>query len=192
LRIHIDLTDTRDPRAAAKVFDFPDGTVSLGRSLQNQIVIDGETISRVQTVLSLTGGRWQVAHQGSVATTELNGSPLERGVPAPLSSGDVVRVAHWELRVTIEGMHPAARETMMGGAADPMRATVMPGAIPFADPEMTIQAGAAIDDRTQVHRAPPAASSRRWSAAATAARSGSSNCARSAARTRSGAPPAPT
>jgi phosphoserine phosphatase RsbU/P len=78
-----------------------DGPATLGRSADSDICLLDEGVSRKHATVVRRSGQWHLIDVGSSAGTHLNGVRLPRGVPAPLSSGDVIRVGPWALRVVI-------------------------------------------------------------------------------------------
>lgn len=64
------------------------GSISLGRAPENDIVLSVESVSHVHAVFSSDGQRWLLTDRDSKNGTTLNGTPLAKGQPTPLHSGD--------------------------------------------------------------------------------------------------------
>lgn len=84
-----------------------EGPAVMGRSVTSDIVLDGEAVSRKHATVLRRRGVWYVVDEGSRSGTMLNGVRLPRSFPAPLGTGDVLRVGEWALRV-VTGQAPAA------------------------------------------------------------------------------------
>jgi pSer/pThr/pTyr-binding forkhead associated (FHA) protein len=68
--------------------DEPSAAISLGRSGENDIVLSVESVSHVHALFSSDGERWLLTDRDSKNGTTLNGTPLPKGQPLPLSNGD--------------------------------------------------------------------------------------------------------
>lgn len=86
----------------------PGSSVTIGRSMQNVLVLLDGSVSREHAVVQEHGGRWLLTDQGSRHGTVLNGVAVEPGEPSPIASGDQIRIGPWTLRVRI-GSEPATR-----------------------------------------------------------------------------------
>ena len=69
----------------------------LGRSAENDIVIDDSFASASHAIVALREGRWWVGDAGSTNGTLLNGRLIER--EAPLRNGDELQVGQVKLRL---------------------------------------------------------------------------------------------
>ncbi len=65
--------------------------VEIGRSLDNQVILDDPGISRRHAALRFVQGRYEVLDRGSTRGTALNGQPIRAA--EPLTSGDVITLA---------------------------------------------------------------------------------------------------
>jgi len=92
------------------------GSATLGRSMQNAMVLLDGTVSREHALVQDKGGHWVLTDRGSRHGTLLNNVPLESGDPAPISSGDLIRLGPWTLRVQIGG-ESAARGSITGSSS---------------------------------------------------------------------------
>jgi serine phosphatase RsbU (regulator of sigma subunit)/pSer/pThr/pTyr-binding forkhead associated (FHA) protein len=79
----------------------PGASATIGRSMQNTLVLLDGSVSREHASIQDKGGRWLLTDLGSRHGTTLNGVPVEPGDPAPIESGDLVRIGPWTLRVRI-------------------------------------------------------------------------------------------
>lgn len=86
----------------AVMFDKIGGTIGRGDS--NALVLPDEDllISRMHARISFRAGRYFVEDHGSSTAVSVNGHSLGRGVDAPLSHGDEVRIGGYRLRVDLQ------------------------------------------------------------------------------------------
>jgi two-component system cell cycle response regulator len=73
-----------------KKFSLEDGELTLGRDVQNHIVLDLDNVSRRHARLRIEGSRAIVEDLGSTNGTYLNDTEIKQ--PTPLRSGDLVKV----------------------------------------------------------------------------------------------------
>ena len=66
--------------------------LTLGRSTENDIVINDATVSRTHLRASFDGERWWVEPLPDSAEVTLNGIQLERGRKTPLENGEKIRI----------------------------------------------------------------------------------------------------
>lgn len=64
--------------------------VSIGRSLENQLIFDDPSISRVHAKLIAENGHYEIFDKNSTCGTYVNGRSVAR---KPLQSGDVITMA---------------------------------------------------------------------------------------------------
>lgn len=64
------------------------GAVSIGRSLDNDIVLSVESVSQAHALFETDGENWRLTDRGSRNGTTLNGARLPEGEPILLRSGD--------------------------------------------------------------------------------------------------------
>lgn len=74
-----------------------DAVATLGRDVNNSIVLDDPFASSEHAILTFRGRSWYVEDLGSTNGTFLNGSPVER--LAPLGFGDEVQIGEIRLRL---------------------------------------------------------------------------------------------
>jgi pSer/pThr/pTyr-binding forkhead associated (FHA) protein len=105
-----------------RVFDIPPGEISLGRALENGLVLDDPSLSRRHARLRiLGGGRLEVEDLASSNGTYVNGRKIGRATVGPgdtLRFGDVVfRVQgeHDEYSATMPGASLGRRWLLVGG-----------------------------------------------------------------------------
>jgi len=65
--------------------------VAVGRTAANDIVLDGDAISKFHAYFKLTGsGEYTLCDPGSTNGTTVNGIPLERNTPVTMRGGETV------------------------------------------------------------------------------------------------------
>jgi pSer/pThr/pTyr-binding forkhead associated (FHA) protein len=74
-----------------------DAVTSIGRDVNNSIVIDDSFVSADHTLMSFRGRAWYVEDRGSTNGTWLNGQRVEGMVP--LGYGDEVQIGQVRLRL---------------------------------------------------------------------------------------------
>jgi len=70
-----------------------DGAVRIGRSPDNDVVVDVAEVSRWHLVIEPGAGSWVVRNLGRAESTLLDGQPCPPGSPLPLSRGATLRLA---------------------------------------------------------------------------------------------------
>ncbi len=79
----------------------PGQSATIGRSMQNTLVLLDGAVSREHASVQERGGRWLLTDEGSRHGTTINGVRVEPGEPSPIESGDLVRIGPWTFRVRI-------------------------------------------------------------------------------------------
>lgn len=100
----------------------PGSTATIGRSMQSSMILLDGSVSREHVSIQERGGRWLITDQGSRHGTTINGVKIEPGEPAPVESGDLVRIGPWTLRVRVGD---GGTRTGTGSASSPAVATVV-------------------------------------------------------------------
>lgn len=78
---------------------FPLQTVTtIGRDLDNDIVVADTYTSAHHACVEWRDGRWWVEDLGATNPTTLNGHPLTPFDPVPLDPGDVIRIGRTEFK----------------------------------------------------------------------------------------------
>jgi hypothetical protein len=95
--------------------------LTIGRSGENDVILQAKTVSRDHAVLTYTEGRWYVEDRGSANGTFVNGSRLPFGVPHPLRHGDRIGLGAETLVFSwpAEGGDPDRTETLADVPAVP-------------------------------------------------------------------------
>jgi ABC transport system ATP-binding/permease protein len=78
------------------------GTITIGRSAGNQIVLDDLLVSRRHAEVRQDGGSYQLVDLGSTNGTYHNGRRVDRAV---LQAGDLISIGHYELRFDGQRLH---------------------------------------------------------------------------------------
>jgi sigma-B regulation protein RsbU (phosphoserine phosphatase) len=92
----------------------PGGVGTIGRSMNNDMVLLDGAVSREHASVQDKGGRWLLVDRGSRHGTLLNGVRLEAGEPAVIRGGDLVRIGPWTLRVRLASSPESTRRTGTG------------------------------------------------------------------------------
>ena len=74
-----------------------DAIATIGRDVNNAIVVDDQFVSAEHAILTFRGRAWYAEDLGSTNGTFVNGAPVEGVVP--LGFGDVVQVGQVKLRL---------------------------------------------------------------------------------------------
>lgn len=97
----------------------PGSMVSIGRSMNNDMVLLDGAVSREHASVQDKGGRWLLIDRGSRHGTILNGVQLQSGEPAVIQGGDLIRIGPWTLRVRTAATPDSSRRTGMPASAGP-------------------------------------------------------------------------
>lgn len=77
--------------------------ISIGRSVNNDITIAVDSVSKVHGYVVIEDGQWHFTDHGSTNGSRINGRELEAGEKYPLKDRDVLQLG---LEVMLEVMHP--------------------------------------------------------------------------------------
>jgi pSer/pThr/pTyr-binding forkhead associated (FHA) protein len=78
----------------SKVYPLNKPTISIGRSADNDIIIDDPHVSRYHAKLSYKNGHFEIVDLGSTSGTYLNGKQIKK---RGLSPGDIISLAYQHL-----------------------------------------------------------------------------------------------
>lgn len=87
--------------AGVRVSAVSGTVVTLGRALDNDIVVSNNTVSRHHAVLERVGSQWRLRDLRSRNGTRVNGVPLGSG-SLPLRHGDRIELGRAEIRITAD------------------------------------------------------------------------------------------
>ena len=112
------------PGHADSIVPLTRAVITLGRNLDNDIVLPADGVSRHHTRLQATSLGWEAVDMGGVNGTWLNDHRLRPEEPTPLPVGSLLRIGPYEM--LLEGPEMPA-----GGAeaakAEPISAPITPG-----------------------------------------------------------------
>ncbi len=77
---------------------------SIGRAIENSIVLANETVSRRHATLTCLAAQWHVTDLGSRHGTLVNGVPLAAQRPTLLEPDDLLAIGPWTFRVSLGTM----------------------------------------------------------------------------------------
>ncbi|MEU4093520.1 FHA domain-containing protein [Streptomyces sp. NPDC026673] len=98
------LIETTGP-GAGTAHAIPAGYSEIGRHPGSGIRLDEEGVSRRHAAVNRAGSHVVLSDLGSTNGTYLNGALLD--APRPLHDGDLLRIGHVELRLSVESARPA-------------------------------------------------------------------------------------
>lgn len=78
-------------------------SISLGRALENEIVLNDALVSRRHARLDCQDEKWTLRDLSSANGTRLNRQALAPQVPQPISSGDTFQIGSFELTLHLFG-----------------------------------------------------------------------------------------
>ncbi len=99
-RLHIEVLDQDSGETHDVEVDVGENEVTIGRDRGSRVVLGSPTVSRNHCKLELKGERWEATDSSSVGTM-LNGERIEKGVPHPVSHGDILVCANFQLRLLL-------------------------------------------------------------------------------------------
>lgn len=100
--------------------------ITLGRNLDNDIVLPADGVSRHHTRLQATSLGWEAVDLGGVNGTWLNEFRLKPEEPTPLPVGSMLRVGPYEMILQGPEMPPGVAEA---GRSEPISAPITPGLV---------------------------------------------------------------
>jgi sigma-B regulation protein RsbU (phosphoserine phosphatase) len=106
----------------------PGSVGTIGRSMNNDLVLLDGAVSREHASVQDKGGRWLLTDRGSRHGTLLNGVALEPGEAVEIRGGDLVRIGPWTIRVRLASAQGSTRRTGGGAASGTAVATVVASA----------------------------------------------------------------
>ena len=83
-----------DGRKKGDSFELTPPGASIGRELDNDIILEGEGESRYHAKLELDGKEWKIKDLGSTNGTKLNGEKLTPNEYAKLTDGDNIKIGN--------------------------------------------------------------------------------------------------
>ncbi|MYX32069.1 MULTISPECIES: FHA domain-containing protein [unclassified Streptomyces] len=103
---------------AGRAYAVPAGYCEIGRLAGSGIRLDAEGVSRRHAAMNRAGSHVVLSDLGSTNGTYLNGTLLD--APRPLRDGDLLRIGHVELRLSVEAARhgPARPGDPEDGAAE--------------------------------------------------------------------------
>ena len=79
----------------SQVYPLNHDNIKIGRKLDNHIVIDSSSVSRVHAQVRIVNGQYVILDLNSTGGTYVNGQPVNKSV---LYSGDTVAIADVEMK----------------------------------------------------------------------------------------------
>jgi eukaryotic-like serine/threonine-protein kinase len=122
--------------------------ISLGRNLDNDIVLPADGVSRHHTRLQATSLGWEAIDLGGVNGTWLNDQRLRPEEPTPLATGTMIRIGPYEMTLHGPDLPVAALEPERG---EPISGPITPGMVVLAN-EIASSSGAT---RSEMPTIPP-------------------------------------
>jgi predicted component of type VI protein secretion system len=84
----------------AREFQFKDGSISIGRAADSQILLPDRAVSRKHAVIQSTSdGKWTVEDLDSASKTYLNDAAVHK---AQIQHGDNIRITDFTIEVVLE------------------------------------------------------------------------------------------
>lgn len=98
--------------AGVRVSAVNGSRVTLGRALDNDVVVSNKTVSRHHAVLERVGTTWRLRDLHSRNGTRVNGVSLRSG-SAAISNGDRIELGSAEIRMTVESQDGGGIATVL-------------------------------------------------------------------------------
>lgn len=98
--------------AGVRVSAVNGSVVTLGRALDNDVVVSNRTVSRHHAVLERVGTQWRLRDLKSRNGSRVNGVAV-RGGSVPLSHGDRIELGSAEIRITTDPNEGHAMATVL-------------------------------------------------------------------------------
>ncbi|HLU39289.1 MAG TPA: FHA domain-containing protein [Planctomycetota bacterium] len=111
------LTVTREERVIQQ-FAFAARTVTIGRVVENDVVLDHPNVSRMHAEISAEDGKLFVDDLGSANGTLLNGRRVDR---AEVRHRDVLAIGPFKLHVAVQEPNAERPTTNLFGRAETIR-----------------------------------------------------------------------
>ncbi len=83
-----------------EILQVDTGSLTMGREIENSIVIDSDSVSRVHSSLFEVQGCWLIRDLQSTNGTQVNGVKVLPGQVRLLRSGDLIQIANFSIRLT--------------------------------------------------------------------------------------------
>ncbi|MCJ7777802.1 MAG: FHA domain-containing protein [Sedimentisphaerales bacterium] len=91
-----------------KEFQFSEGPISIGRAVNNKILLPDRAVSKEHAIISITDdGKWIVEDKDSANKTFLNGEAIHK---AELKTGDCLRITCFTIEINLENKEPEIDE----------------------------------------------------------------------------------
>ncbi len=105
---------------------------NIGRSQDNQIVLDDPGISRHHAQLQWTGSMLMITDLGSNNGTMVNGLRIQPNVPVPLREGDNISIGSFNMVARLSGAAGGGETVVGGAAAYPQPPAYAPHPMPYS------------------------------------------------------------
>ena len=83
-----------------KEFQFSEGPISIGRAVNNNVLLPDRTVSKQHALITITDdGKWMVEDMDSANKTYLNGEAIHK---AEIKTGDSLRITDFVIEINLE------------------------------------------------------------------------------------------
>jgi len=89
-----------------------EGVTRIGRAAECEVCLLSDAVSRRHASMVRRRGTWFVTDEASSQGTFLNGVRLPKGTPAPIGSGDLLRIGPWAFRTVVGELGTKAARTV--------------------------------------------------------------------------------